>query len=389
MQAARKSRVQSVDALRGFVMIIMALDHVREFFHSGTQFQPDDLSHTTVILFFTRWITHICAPVFFFTAGIGAFFWLRGGRTTGELSRFLWTRGLWLVFLELTVLHLAMNFSLVNGIVLLSILWALGWSMVALGFLVHLPVRLLAILSIAVIALHNLADSVEASQFGAWAWIWNILHQPGVVQIGSVQVQVAYPLIPWIFVMSAGFCFARVFLLDTPQRRRAMFGIGLGLSVAFLVIRGINVYGDPRPWSREIPGMTVLSFLRCLKYPPSLDFLLMTLGPGILLLWWFDRFSLARTNPLMVFGRVPLFYFLGHFFLIHALAVAFALARYGNAAFLFGGQPSLGATLPSGYGYDLGVVYAVWIAVVAMMYPVCLWFARVKERRRDWWLSYL
>jgi uncharacterized membrane protein len=389
MDGARKSRVQSVDALRGFVMIIMALDHVREFFYSGLQFAPDNLEHTTAILFFTRWITHICAPVFFFTAGIGAFFWLRGGRSTAELSRFLWSRGLWLVFLELTVLHLAMDFSLIHGIVLLSILWALGWSMVALGFLVHLPVRLLAILSIGMIALHNLADSVSASQFGGGAWIWNILHEPGVFQVGSVQVLAAYPLVPWIFVMSAGFCFARVLVMDTAKRRRGMLGIGLGLTAAFLAIRTINIYGDPMRWSRAIPSMTVLSFLKCMKYPPSLDFLLMTLGPGILLLWWFDRFNFVKTNPLMVFGRVPLFYFLGHLFLIHALAVVLALARYGDARFLFGAQPSLGAKLPSGYGYDLGIVYAIWIAIVVMMYLLCLWFAQVKERRRDWWLSYL
>ncbi len=377
--------MQSVDALRGFVMIIMALDHVREFFHSGAmQFQPDDLSRTTTLLFFTRWITHICAPVFFFTAGIGAYFWLRGGRTTSELSRFLWTRGLWLALLELTVLRIAMNFSLFNGMVLLSILWALGWSMVALAFLVHLPVRILAVLSIVVIALHNLADGVRASRFGGAAWIWNILHQPGLFQIGSIPVLAAYPLVPWIFVMAAGFCFGRIVSLGASERRRHMVRIGLGLTLAFLLVRAANVYGDPQRWSGG-----VLSFLRVTKYPPSLDFLLMSLGPAILLLAWFERFTFARTNPLMVFGRVPLFYFLLHLFTIHALTIPFALVRYGRAGFLFGPMPSLGGTFPDGYGYGLWVVYAVWIAVVLLMYPLCLWFAGVKQRRRDWWLSYL
>jgi len=373
-------------------MIVMAIDHVREFFNAGAmEFQPDNLARTTAALFFTRWITHFCAPVFMFTAGLGAFFWLSGGRTKWELSRFLWTRGLWLIVLELTVLRVAMNFSFIPGMVLLSVLWALGWSIIALGFLAHLPIRWLAILSIAGIALHNLADSVNASQFGGMAWIWNILHQPGVFQAGRVQVLAAYPLVPWIFVMSAGFCFGPVIALDPHLRRWWMVRIGLGMTLAFLVIRAINIYGDPFRWSTKVPGMVVLSFLRCTKYPPSLDFLLMTLGPALLLMAWLDRRTLAKTNPLMVFGRVPLFYFLVHLFVIHGLTIPFAWVRYGHAGFLFNPQPGLGGTVPfpPNYGYALWVVYAVWIAVVAIMYPVCLWFARLKERNHAWWLSYL
>jgi uncharacterized membrane protein len=391
--AARKSRVQSVDALRGLVMIIMALDHVRDFFHAGAMsFQPDDLTRTTAALFFTRWVTHICAPVFMFTAGLGAFFWWSSGRTKRQLSHFLWTRGLWLVVLELTVLRLAMNFSLFSGALLLSVLWAIGWSMVALGFLVYLPLRVLAVLSVVVIALHNLADSVTASQFGHASWIWNILHQPGIFQVSGIVVLSAYPLVPWIFVMAAGFCFGPVVALDPVQRRVWMIRIGLALSVAFLIIRGFNVYGDPVPWSVQAPGMTVLAFLKCTKYPPSLDFLLMTLGPALLLLGWLERFALTKTNPLVVFGRVPLFYFVVHLFLIHALTIPFALLRYGRADFLFNPLPSLGGPtklFPPHYGYPLWVVYAVWLAVVSIMYPICQWFARLKERKGTWWLSYV
>ena len=398
-----QARVQSVDALRGFVMIIMALDHTREFFHAGAMsFQPEDLTRTSTILFFTRWITHICAPVFMFTAGLGAFFWLSSGakgRTTGQLSRFLWTRGLWLVVLELTVLRFAMNFSLTNGIVMLSVLWALGWSMVSLGFLVHVPVRALAVLSIAVIVLHNLADSITAAHFGSAGWVWNILHQPGVFQLGGIQFLAAYPLVPWIFVMAAGFCFGDLIgprpssnSAHGPSRRRQWtFRIGLGLTLAFLVIRTINIYGDPLPWS-HVPGMTALSFLRCIKYPPSLDFLLMTLGPVLMLLSWFDRLRLSAINPLIVFGRVPLFYFLVHFLAIHLLTIPFAWVRYGHAGFLLSPLPSLGGSMeiyPADFGYPLGVVYAVWASVVVFMYPLCLWFARLKERRHEWWLSYL
>jgi uncharacterized membrane protein len=387
------ARVTSVDALRGLVMIVMALDHTREYFHAGAMsFQPEDLTRTTTVLFFTRWITHICAPVFMFTAGIGAFFWLRRGRTVSQLSQFLWKRGVWLVFLELTALHFAMTFSLVKGLVFLSILWALGWSMVALGFLVHIPVRTLAVLSIGVIVLHNLADPVRASQFGAAAPVWNILHQPGAFRVDGAFVVAAYPLVPWFAVMALGFCFGGVVTLDTARRRWWMLRIGLGMTLAFLVIRGINIYGDPNPWSTKIPGMTVLSFLRCTKYPPSLDFLLMTLGPALLLMAWLDRLTLTKTNPLLVFGRVPLFYFLVHFFVIHLLPIPFALVRYGHAAFLLNPLPSVGGQAklyPPDFGYSLAVVYAVWIGVVALLYPLCLWFSRVKERRDDWWLSYL
>jgi uncharacterized membrane protein len=388
-----KSRVGSVDALRGLVMIVMALDHVRDFFHSAAMyFQPDNLARTTVPLFFTRWITHFCAPVFAFTAGLSAFYWLSRGRTKSELSRFLWTRGLWLVLLELTVVNFAMIFSFHSGLVILEVIWMLGWSMVALGVLIYLPLRVLAALSIAVIALHNLADFVMPSQFGSAGWIWNLVHQPGVLQAGGHIVLVAYPLIPWVAVMAAGFCFGHIMVLDPPQRRQWMTRIGLVLTLAFFVIRGMNVYGDPQRWSSQMPGMTVLSFLRCSKYPPSLDFLLMTLGPAILLLSWLDRFKFAPSNPLIVFGRVPLFYFVVHLFVIHMLAILLAFIRYGHAEFLLTPLPSMGGQAklyPSHYGYELGTVYVVWIAVVALLYPLCLWFSRLKQRRSDWWLSYL
>jgi uncharacterized membrane protein len=373
-------------------MIIMALDHTREFFHIGAMsFQPEDLARTTTVLFFTRWITHICAPVFMFTAGMGAFFWLRRGRTTGELAHFLWKRGLWLFVLELTVLRFAVNFHFVNGLIFLSILWALGCSMIALGFLVRIPIPVLTAFSIGLIVTHNLADSVAASHFGAAAGLWNILHQPGIFRVDGVSVLAAYPLVPWIAVMALGYCFGPVMTMDPSRRRRWMVRIGLGLTLAFLAVRGINVYGDPNPWT-QVPGMTVLSFLRCNKYPPSLDFLLMTLGPALLLMAWLDQFVFTKINPSIVFGRVPLFYFLVHFFLIHLLAFPFAFIRYGHAAFLLDPAPSMGGPAnlyPPGYGYPLWVVYAVWFAVVALMYPICLWYARLKERRRDWWLSYL
>ena len=293
--------------------------------------------------------------------------------------------------LELTALRFA-AFGSFRGVVFLSVLWALGWSMVALGFLVHLPLRVLTVLSVSSIVLHNLTDSVRASQFGSAALIWNILHQPGLFRVDGIPLLSAYPLVPWIFVMAAGFCFGPVVSLPPPQRRQWMVRAGVALTAAFIVIRGLNVYGDPVRWSSQFPGMTLLSFLRCTKYPPSLDFLLMTLGPAMLLMAWFERYTWSKTNPLIVFGRVPLFYFLVHFYVAHALTIPFALLRYGRAEFLVNPLPSMGGPaklFPADFGYALWVVYAVWIGVVAMMYPLCLWFARLKERKRAWWLSYL
>ena len=376
-------------------MIIMALDHIREFFHSGAMsFQADDLTRTTVPLFFTRWITHICAPVFMLTAGIAAFLWYQRGHTKAELSRFLWTRGLWLVILDLTIIRFALNFSLTStsGFVILNVLWALGWSMVALALLVYIPVRWLASLSIAVIALHNLADPITAASFGSRGWIWNIIHQPGVFKVGDAVVLAAYPLIPWIAVMSLGFCLGRVFLWEPDARQRFLIRTGLVMIIAFLVIRAVNVYGDPAPWSWQTRLPTALSFLRTTKYPPSLDFLLMTLGPAMLLLAGFGRLRLGASHPFLVFGRVPLFFFIAHLYAIHLLTIPFALVRYGEAAFLRHPTPSLGGDpklYPTGFGYDLWVTYCVWIAIIVLLYPLCLWFARLKERRRDWWLSYI
>jgi uncharacterized membrane protein len=356
----------------------MALDHTRDFFSADAmRFQPEDLARTTAALFFTRWITHFCAPVFMFTAGTGAYLWWRHGRTLKQLSVFLWKRGLWLVLLELIVLRYAEFFSLTRGMVILSVLWALGWSMVALGFLAHLPIRILAVVSIAVIILHNLADPIRSA-----APLWSILHQPGVFFLGSVPILAAYPLVPWFAVMSAGFCFGPILTLPPSERRRWVLRIGLALTAAFLIIRGMNHYGDPAPWTGS-----VLSFLKCNKYPPSLDFLLMTLGPALLLLPFLDRF-----HPLIVFGRVPLFYFLVHFYVIHLLAFPLALIRYGQVGFLLNPYPTLGGdakSYPPGYGYSLPVVYLIWIAIVLLLYPLCRWFGGLKQRRRDWWLGYL
>jgi uncharacterized membrane protein len=377
-------------------MIIMALDHVRDFIHRGAMSgSPTDLATTTPALFMTRWVTHFCAPVFMFTAGLGAFFWWNNGRTRGQLSGFLVTRGIWLIVLELTVMQLAyyFNFSTSNPIFLL-VLWVLGACMVCMAALIWLPIRWLGIFSVAVIVLHNMLDPIAARQFGANAWLWNLLHQVGAFQFAGRLVIVPYTLIPWVAVMAAGFCCGPVLLKDPDSRRCDLLRIGLAATLAFVVIRAVNIYGDPAPWSRQPSSiMTALSFLNVTKYPPSLEFLLMTLGPALLVLAYFERRSFASANPLVVFGRVPLFYFIAHFYLAHAAAAILAMIQYGSGAltFIFLPLPSMGGPkelFPPAFGYDLWVAYAVWAAIVIGLYPACRWFAGVKARRRDWWLSY-
>ena len=382
---AAASRLRSLDALRGAVMIVMALDHVRDFFHAGAMsFSPTDLTRTTAALFFTRWITHFCAPVFFFAAGAGAFLWWQRGRSRAGLSRFLLTRGLWLIVLELTVMRFAYQFSMAPRYpVLLVVLWALGASMIALAGLAWLPIRLLAVTSVATIALHNLLDGVRGGV------AWTFLHQIGAFRADPWTVVVAYSLVPWVAVMAAGFCFGPILLLGDARRRKLLLTIGACLTTAFVILRAVNVYGDPAPWTSGI-----LSFLNTTKYPPSLAFLLMTLGPALLAFAWLDRRGLSDRHPLVVFGRVPLFYFILHFYAAHLLAVVCSWIRYGASAtrFVFEPFPSMGGPrnlVPPDFGFSLGATYAAWAAIVLAMYPLCRWFAKVKATRRDWWLGYL
>ena len=395
-QTLVRPRVQSVDILRGFVMIVMALDHVRDFFHYGAQhFDPLDFSQTTPALFLTRWITHYCAPTFMFLAGTGAYLQALRGKSTAEVARFLITRGLWLVVLENTwVLCLGWKFNFDYQQINLWVIWALGVSMIVLAGLIYLPWRVLLASSLAMIVLHNAFDGIRPGQFGSMGWLWKVLHVRDAIQLpGNVLMLTTYPLIPWIGVMAAGYCFGRIMDLDPERRQRILIRLGLFLIAGFIVLRGINIYGDPSRWATQAsPVMTVLSFLNCTKYPPSLLYLLMTLGPGILALGLMERVQLAESNPLIVFGRVPLFYYLLHLPLMHAVAVALAWLRYGRVDFLFNATPALGgpvAAFPPDYGYKLAIVYLIWAAIVAALYPVCRWFARLKQRNRSVVFSYL
>lgn len=381
-------RLDSVDLLRGLVMVLMALDHTRGFF-SNITFNPLDLTQTNPVLFFTRWFTHYCAPTFVFLAGTGAFLSTTRGKTRSELSWFLLTRGLWLVFLEVTVIRWfgwMFNFDLHS--VGTGVIWAIGWSMVVLAGLVFLPIRYIGLLGLVMIAGHNAFDFVQPADWGRFRWLWAILHQAEKTEVlPGYNLTTGYPLIPWIGVMAAGYAFGTILLRAPSERRKWLLSLGATASLLFVLIRYSNLYGDPNPWVPQNHGMlTLFSFIDCFKYPPSLLYLLMTLGPALVVMSLLDRGTPRFLKPALVFGRVPLFYYVLHLALIHGLAVSFAFVRYGRADGLYGSSPG---PRPDGYGYGLPVVYAVWILVVLILYPLCRWFADLKRRRRDPWLSYL
>jgi uncharacterized membrane protein len=379
-------RIEAIDVVRGVIMILMALDHVRDFF-GNSGLNPTDPATTTVPLFFTRWITHFCAPVFFLLTGTGAYLSLRK-QTKPELSRFLFTRGLWLIFLELTVTRcLGWQFNFDYHVTMLIVLWALGWAMILLSILVYLPASVVTAFGVVMIATHNLLDSVDSSNP-----FWSILHSPNVIvnQPGRV-VRVIYVLIPWIGVTAAGYGLGQIYSRPSTRRKAFLLPLGIGLTAAFLVLRGVDVYGDPLPWSTQKSAVfTALSFLNTTKYPPSLLYLLMTLGPALLFLWAVDAGTPRWLRPALIVGKVPMFYYLLHIPLIHLLAVAVCYARYGQVHWMFE-SPTLRQfpiTLPPGWGYSLPIVYLVWAVVVLTLYPLCRWFADLKGRRSDAWLSY-
>ena len=363
------------------MIVLMALDHVRDYF-TGVRFSPLDLTQTDPALFLTRWITHFCAPTFIFLAGVSA--WLVSRRCTrSELTRFLLTRGLWLVFLEFTVVTLAWTFNLRYDLGLfLQVLWAIGVSMMVLALLVRVPLPWIGAFAVVMIAGHNLLDGIEPATFGALAPLWAVLHVQMPIPVGFVH----YPLIPWVGVMALGYVLGGVFELEPARRRRVLLVLGSGMIAVFIALRLANGYGDPHPWAPQSSAMlTLLSFLNVHKYPPSLLYLLVTLGPALLLLVWFESARGALANLLEVFGRVPLFFYVLHIALAHALAGVVALLAGHGMSVLTG----FFFDFPPTWGYGLPVVYAAWLVVLALLYPLCRWFADLKRRRNDWWLSYL
>ena len=369
------ARIVSIDVLRGLVMAVMALDHTRDFF--GTSgFNPRDVMEPT--LFLTRWVTHFCAPTFIFLAGLSAFLYGRG-RSTEELSRFLLIRGLWLILIDLTLIKFGWRFEVDLYRLSAGVIFVIGASMVALAALIWLPRWAIAGVSLIMIAGHNLFDGVRAEELGGASWAWHLLHEPGLVPLGhGVNLYVLYPLIPWIGVMAAGYLLGPVMQLEERTRQRVLFGLGAAVTLGFIVLRATNLYGDPAPWTPQQTLLsTVLSFLNCEKYPPSLLYLMMTLGPALMLLACFEHARGAFARLLATFGQVPFFYYVVHLYLIHALAVATTFAMTG----VLTRTPTIGLGLPG--------IYFVWLLVLVLLYPICRWFAELKERGSGWWWSYL
>jgi uncharacterized membrane protein len=369
------ARIVSIDVLRGLVMAVMALDHTRDFF--GTSgFNPRDVMEPT--LFLTRWVTHFCAPTFIFLAGLSAFLYGRG-RSTEELSRFLLIRGLWLILIDLTLIKFGWRFEVDLYRLSAGVIFVIGASMVALAALIWLPRWAIAGVSLIMIAGHNLFDGVRAEELGGASWAWHLLHEPGLVPLGhGVNLYVLYPLIPWIGVMAAGYLLGPAMQLEERTRQRVLFGLGAAVTLGFIVLRATNLYGDPAPWTPQQTLLsTVLSFLNCEKYPPSLLYLMMTLGPALMLLASFEHARGAFARLLATFGQVPFFYYVVHLYLIHALAVATTFAMTG----VLTRTPTIGLGLPG--------IYFVWLLVLVLLYPICRWFAELKERGSGWWWSYL
>lgn len=391
--ATKTARIESIDLLRGVVMIIMALDHVRDYFHADAfLYNPLDLGKTSVALFFTRWITHFCAPVFVFLAGTSAF--MVGSRKgKNELSAFLLKRGLWLLVLEVTIINFAWFFSIQFSLIALTVIWALGMGMIILAGAVHLPFKAILGLGVLLVAGHNLLDSVHVQGSGIDAILWSILHDFNGFQLGHFFLFVGYPLLPWTGIMLLGYCFGKLYQpsVDAAWRRQTLLRLGWTLIALFIVIRGINIYGDPVRWSvQENPVYTFLSFLNVTKYPPSLSYILVTLGPAMLFLTAAEKFKGKLSQYLVALGRVPMFYYILHLYLIHIVALVAALATgYSLADMTFTTWVTDSPNL-KGYGFSLGVTYVVWAGVVLSLYPLCLWYDRYKMNHREkWWLSYL
>ena len=390
MTSLTKNRIESIDLLKGLVMVIMALDHTRDYFHySANFFDPADPTHTTLPIFFTRWVTHFCAPAFSFLAGLSAFM-VGKRKTPKQLSSFLFKRGLWLVFIELTVVNFAWYFDIQFRTFGLLVIWSLGISMITLAALIHLPKKILLIFCCLIIFGHNLLDNIHFSD----NLLWEILHQESFFKLSdNTQLLVGYPIIPWIAVMALGYYFGSFYdkSYEASKRKKIFNIIGLSSLILFVIIRWINTYGDPTPWQHYgTISKELISFLNPAKYPPSLLYLLMTLGTTLLFLANSEKLKGKIVDFFCTFGRVPFFYYILHLYLIHITAMVFAqLSGFGWHHFIL---PSWIGLVPEmkGYGFNLIIVYLIWIGVILALYPLCKKFDNYKQSHKDkWWLSYL
>ena len=388
-------RIDSIDLLRGLVMIIMALDHTRDFFHKAALTDdPLNLATTTRILYFTRWITHLCAPIFVFLAGAGAYF-QRMRKNKKQLSAFLIKRGLWLVLIEIFVIGFAFSFDAHYTIIGLQTIWSIAISMIILGLMIWLPFNAILITGLVIVLGHNALDFFEKTLKASPGWWYDLLHHQGFYPLwDNHSLLILYPFLSWSGLMMLGYCFGKLFVkYEEVQRKRILLWLGLGVIAFFIVLRYVNKYGDPDPWSTQRnAGVTCLSFMNVHKYPPSLLYMCATVGIGILFLAvvghkknWFTRF-------ITVYGRVPFLYYVLHFFLIHLISAICFLARGHSYAEGLKMHPEVmpAKFIAAGEGYSLFAVYIIWICIVVSLYPVCKWFSEHKQNNKGkWWLSYL
>jgi len=388
------ARITNLDLLKGFVMIIMALDHTRDYFHAYSYIhEPTEIEVTTPWIFFTRWITHFCAPVFLFLAGTSAFLSGRN-KSKKELSVFLIKRGLWLIILEVTVIGFGWFFNPLFSMSLLGVIWVLGWSMIVLALLIHLPRPVIIAVSLAMIFLHNLLDNVHFGTPNDPGLLWGFLHDAfGSFQLGPFRFFLAYSLIPWAGVMGIGYCMGIYYTsqVSDEKRRKLLLQWGITATILFIVIRFSNVYGNPEDWKNYGGFKTVMSFLNLWKYPPSLLYLLMTLGPALIFLSLTENWKGKFSSIVMTYGRVPLFYYILHIYLLHLIGLfAAEFSGYDWRDMIFTDNWMTMDPDLQGYGFSLPVVYAIWLAVVIALYPLCKWYDRYKQNNKEkWWLSYL
>lgn len=393
LPSARSGRIESIDLLRGLVIVLMALDHVRDYFHFDAYFfDPEDLAQTNQALFWTRFITHFCAPVFVFLAGTSAYF---VGRKHGKkyLSGWLLKRGLWLILMEITIIKLAWTFTLDYSMILLQVIWVLGLGMIVLAAVIHIPRKILLMSCLVIVISHNLFDSFSTENAGLLV-IWSFLHEMQILNFGGINIFVAYPAIPWIAVMPLGYCLGAWYVpeMEPQKRRRLLRMLGVSLILLFFVFRGFNIYGDPYQWENAGSFSTAfMSFFKITKYPPSLHFLLITLGPALLFLSVSENWKGKIQSKLIVLGRVPMFFYVLHIYVIHLFALFAALLTGYDASVMIIDvwvtmQPGL-----QGYGFSLWIVYVLWIGFVFLLYPLCSWYNKYKSvnQAQKPWLSYL
>ena len=386
------NRITSIDLLRGLVMMLMALDHVRDFFYIGSMHSdPLDLQTTTPLLFFTRWVTHFCAPVFIFLAGTSAY--ISGQKKTKkQLSIFLITRGFWLIAIEFTVVVFGWSFDPFYHTFVFQVIGAIGMSMIILGLIIWLPYFIILSTGILITCFHNLIDQFEIARNGNVGFVWDILHHGGFNRyefLPNHTILIIYPFVPWAALMMLGYCAGKIFSFELSQRKKILLSLGFGMIAMFVLIRFINSFGDSHHWSMQNNILfTLLSFIDVSKYPPSLLFVMMTIGPALIFLAITEHIQNKFSSIVEIFGRVPFFYYIAHIYLIHFLTVIlffvtghqFSSIRSGESMFLFHA---------SDMGFGLAGVYAIWFSVLIILYPACKKFSEYKRTHHAWWLSYL